>query len=174
MPANVDELVVRVADICTYKWDIIRNRPIAYLVSGFSGGAMVVFGATLALSVSAGVPQMAVGLANLLMGMVFMFSLVIIMVSGMTLVTADMYIGMIGVFQGVLLGFLIVFRISDSSTLTAYAILVFAVQLILWIILGSWGLISTGLNLGALISQSREVLNRDSNSAEKHGISEGK
>ncbi len=100
MPANVDELVVRVADICTYKWDMIRNRPLAYLISGFSGGAMVVFGATLALAVSAGVPEkLAPGLANLLMGLVFMFSLVIIMVSGMTLVTADMYIGMIGVFH---------------------------------------------------------------------------
>jgi len=100
MPANVDELVVRVADICTYKWDMIRNRPLAYLISGFAGGAMVVFGATLALAVSAGVPEnLAPGLSNLLMGLVFMFSLVIIMVSGMTLVTADMYIGVIGIFH---------------------------------------------------------------------------
>ncbi len=99
MAANVDELVVRVADICTYKWDVIRNRPFAYLASGFAGGAMVVFGATLALAVSAGVADLAVGLANLIMGIVFMFSLVIIMVSGMTLVTADMYIGIIGVFH---------------------------------------------------------------------------
>lgn len=99
MPANVDELVVRVADICTYKWDMIRSRPLAYLLSGFAGGAMVVFGATLALAVSAGVPNLAPGLANLLMGLVFMFSLVIIMVSGMTLVTADMYIGIIGIFH---------------------------------------------------------------------------
>lgn len=100
MPANVDELVVRVADICNYKWDMIRNRPLSYLLSGFAGGAMVVFGATLALAVSAGVPEnLAPGIANLLMGLVFMFSLVIIMVSGMTLVTADMYIGIIGVFH---------------------------------------------------------------------------
>lgn len=99
MPANVDELVVRVADICSYKWDMIGNRPIAYLISGFAGGAMVVFGATLALAVSAGVASLAPGLANLLMGLVFMFSLVIIMVSGMTLVTADMYIGIIGIFH---------------------------------------------------------------------------
>jgi formate/nitrite transporter FocA (FNT family) len=50
------------------------------------------------------------------MGLVFMFSLVIIMVSGMTLVTADMYIGIMGVFHrritwgwfvwGVLLGYI--------------------------------------------------------------------
>lgn len=99
MPANVDELVIRIADTCTYKWDIIRKRAFAYLISGFTGGAMVVFGATLALSVTAGVPSLAPGLANLLMGLVFMFSLVIIMVSGMTLVTADMYIGIIGLFH---------------------------------------------------------------------------
>jgi formate/nitrite transporter FocA (FNT family) len=100
MPANVDELLVKVADICTYKWDMIRHRPLAYLMTGFAGGAMVVFGATLALAVSAGVPEkLAPGLANLLMGLVFMFSLVIIMVSDMTLVTADMYIGIIGVFH---------------------------------------------------------------------------
>ncbi|MBT3255033.1 MAG: formate/nitrite transporter family protein [Deltaproteobacteria bacterium] len=99
MPSSIDEVVVSVADICTYKWDVIRNRPLVYLVSGFSGGAMVAFGATLALSVSAGVPNLAVGLANLLMGLVFMFSLVIIMVSGMSLVTADMYIGIIGLFH---------------------------------------------------------------------------
>lgn len=100
MSANVDELVVSVADICTYKWDMIRQRPLSYLITGFAGGAMVVFGATLALAVSAGVSEkLAPGLANLLMGLVFMFSLVIIMVSGMTLVTADMYIGVIGLFH---------------------------------------------------------------------------
>jgi formate/nitrite transporter FocA (FNT family) len=100
MPANVDELMVRVADICTYKWDMIRRRPVAYLLTGFAGGAMVVFGSTLALAVTAGVPEkLAPGIANLLMGLVFMFSLVIIMVSGMTLVTAEMYIGIIGVFH---------------------------------------------------------------------------
>ncbi len=100
MPANIDELVVRVADICTYKWGMVKTRPLAFLVSAFAGGAMVVFGATLALSVSAGVSEnLAPGLSNLLMGLVFMFSLVVIMVSGMTLVTADMYIGIIGVFH---------------------------------------------------------------------------
>jgi formate/nitrite transporter FocA (FNT family) len=117
MPATVDDVLVRVADICSYKWDMIRHRPLAYLVSGFAGGAMVVFGATLSLAVSAGVPEnLAPGLANLLMGLVFAFSLVIIMMSGMTLVTADMYIGMVGVFHrrigwgwfiwGILLGYI--------------------------------------------------------------------
>lgn len=100
MPATIDETVVRVADICTYKWQMVRTRPVAFFISSFAGGAMVVFGATLALAVSAGVGEnLAPGLSNLLMGLVFMFSLVIIMMSGMTLVTADMYIGIIGVFH---------------------------------------------------------------------------
>ena len=100
MPANVDELVVRVADVCSYKWDMLQNRPFAFLLSGFAGGAFVVFGSMLALSVSAGVSgSLAPGLANLMMGLVFMFSLVIIMFGGMTLVTADMAVGVIGVFH---------------------------------------------------------------------------
>lgn len=99
MPASVDDLVVRIADVCSYKYDMARNRPLAFLLSGFAGGAFVVFGSTLALSVSAGVPNIAPGAANLLMGLVFMFSLVIIMFSGMTLVTADMAIGIIGIFH---------------------------------------------------------------------------
>ncbi len=100
MPATIDETVVRVADICTYKWTMVRERPLAFLLSSVAGGAMVVFGSTLALAVSAGVGEnLAPGLTNLLMGLVFMFSLVIIMMSGMTLVTADMYIGIIGIFH---------------------------------------------------------------------------
>ena len=100
MPASIDELVVKIADVCTYKWDMLKNRPLAFFLSAFAGGAFVSFGAMLALSVSAGVPEnMAVGFANLLMGLVFMFSLVIIMFSGMTLVTADMAYGVIGMFH---------------------------------------------------------------------------
>lgn len=100
MPASVDELVVRVADVCSYKWDMFSRRPGAFFLSAFAGGAFVSFGAMLALAVSAGAPQhLAPGIANLVMGLVFMFSLVIIMMSGMTLVTADMAYGIIGVFH---------------------------------------------------------------------------
>mgnify|MGYP001069025345 CR=1 FL=1 len=117
MPADVDELVVRVADVCTYKWDMLYNRPFAFLLSAFAGGSFVAFGSTLALSVSAGVPaNLAPGIANLVMGLVFMFSLVIILFSGMTLVTADMAVGIIGIFHkriswtafllGILLGYI--------------------------------------------------------------------
>ena len=100
MPLNSEEHLYEVADVCDKKWGMLKERPLAFLISAFAGGAFVCFGAMLALSVSAGVPQnLAPGLANLLMGMVFMFSLVIIMFSGMTLVTADMAYGLVGVFQ---------------------------------------------------------------------------
>jgi prolipoprotein diacylglyceryltransferase len=49
MPADVDELVVRVADVCTYKWDMLEHRPFAFFLSAFCGGAFVVFGSMLAL-----------------------------------------------------------------------------------------------------------------------------
>lgn len=64
---------------------------------------------------------------------------------------------MIGVYQGVLVAFLILFRITDSTTLTAYAILVFAVQLFLWIILGIWAMARTQMGLGELVQQSRDL-----------------
>ncbi|BBD06805.1 formate/nitrite transporter family protein [Desulfovibrio ferrophilus] len=100
MPLNSEEHILGVADLCSKKWEMLRDRPLAFLLSAFAGGAFVCFGAMLALAVSAGVPQnLAPGLANLLMGLVFMFSLVIIMFSGMTLVTADMAYGLVGVFQ---------------------------------------------------------------------------
>lgn len=64
---------------------------------------------------------------------------------------------MIGIYQGVLVGFLILFRITDSTTLTAYAILVFAVQLFIWAILGTWAFFRTHLRLGGLIQQSQDA-----------------
>lgn len=75
--------------------------------------------------------------------------------------------GMIGVFQGVMVGFLILFRITNSSTLTAFAILVFSVQLILWVILGAWALLSTRMKLGDLIRQSGDALREGDNFEEQ-------
>ncbi len=100
MALSPEAHIYEVADLCSKKWKMLRERPFAFLISAFAGGAFVSFGAMLALSVSAGVPEnLAPGLANLLMGMVFAFSLVIIMFSNMTLVTADMAYGLVGVFQ---------------------------------------------------------------------------
>ena len=100
MYANADELVVRVADVCSYKWNLLKRRPLTFFLSAFAGGAFVGFGAMLALSVSTGASaHIGVGPTNLLMGLAFMFSLVIILFSGMSLVTADMAIGIIGIFH---------------------------------------------------------------------------
>ena len=97
VPSTIDEAVVRAANVASYKWDLLRQRPWAFFLNAFAGGAMVVFGAMLALSVSAGIT--IPGLANLVMGLVFGFSLVIIMISGMCLITADMALGVFGVFH---------------------------------------------------------------------------
>jgi hypothetical protein len=74
---------------------------------------------------------------------------------------------MLGVYQGVLVGFLILYRITDSTTLTAYAILVFAVQLFLWIILGVWALMRTQMGLGELVQQSRDLFRGNTTSTEQ-------
>lgn len=99
MPLSSEKHLMEVADVCGKKWGMLAERPLAFLLSAFAGGAFVCFGSMLALSVSAGVPGIAPGLANLVMGLMFMFSLVLIMFSGMTLVTADMAYGLVGVFQ---------------------------------------------------------------------------
>ena len=72
----------------------------------------------------------------------------------------QIYIGM-----GAMVAFLLLFRISDANALTAYAILVFAVLLILWLILGSWGLFRSQLKLRELILLTREVVQGDERAA---------
>jgi formate transporter len=96
-PSSIEELVVSMAELCTEKYTRLKKRPFAFFLQSIMGGAMVAFGAILALSVSAGIPW--VGLANLLMGLMFGFSLVIILVSGASLITADMVVGYIGIFH---------------------------------------------------------------------------
>jgi formate/nitrite transporter FocA (FNT family) len=96
-PRRIEELVVELADQCAEKYAILRQRPWAFCLLSLTGGAMVGFGAILALAVSAGIPWP--GIANLLMGVVFGFSLLLILVSGASLVTADMVLGVLGVFH---------------------------------------------------------------------------
>lgn len=96
-PRNIDELVFLLADQCSVKSQLLQQRPLAFFFQAFMGGSMVAFGSVLGLSVSAGVPWP--GIANLLMGLVFGFSLVIILNSGASLVTADMVLGFIGLFH---------------------------------------------------------------------------
>ena len=64
---------------------------------------------------------------------------------------------MIVVFQAIMVVFLIPFGIADTSELTAYAVLVFGVQLILWTILGIWGLRRTNLKLRDVIRMPKSI-----------------
>lgn len=97
-PVSLEEALLQAANIAASKWRMLQTRPAAFFLHTLAGGAMVAFGATLALAVSGGIS--VPGLANLVMGAVFGFSLVAIMVSGMSLITADMATGIIGVFHG--------------------------------------------------------------------------
>ena len=76
---------------------------------------------------------------------------------------------MIGVYQGVLVGSLLLLRITDVTTLTAYSILVFSIQLLFWVLMGVWALLRTDLKLGELISGSREFLRAGSQIDEGEG-----
>lgn len=96
-PRSIEELVVTLADQCSEKYTRLSERPSAFFLQAVMGGAMVAFGAILALSVSAGIPWP--GLANLLMGLMFGFSLVMILVSGSSLITADIFLGILGLFH---------------------------------------------------------------------------
>jgi formate/nitrite transporter FocA (FNT family) len=93
----LEETLVRAADLAVAKWTELVERPVAFGLKAFSGGAMVAFGAFLSLSVSAGIA--VPGLANLVMGAVFGFSLVIIMVAGASLITADMALGVVALWH---------------------------------------------------------------------------
>ncbi|MBB6446289.1 formate/nitrite transporter family protein [Bacillus benzoevorans] len=96
-PYSMEETMYRAAQLSKDKWKMLKNRPLSFLLHAFAGGAIVAFGATLSLSVSAGIP--IPGLQNLVMGLVFGFSLVVIMMTGMSLITAEMALGIIGVFH---------------------------------------------------------------------------
>jgi formate transporter len=72
-------------------------HPLALLMRSLVGGAMVAFGALLALVASTGVKTP--GIASLLMGLAFGMSFVLILVSGMSLITADMAAGFLAVLK---------------------------------------------------------------------------
>lgn len=92
-PHSVVSTVRTVADQAIEK----AGQPVTYLLRSLVGGAMVAFGVLLALVVSTGVTTP--GLASLLMGLAFGMSLVLILVSQMSLITADMAAGAMAVFQ---------------------------------------------------------------------------
>lgn len=91
---TVGEMTTRVAEIAVEK----AAHPVSFLVRSLVGGAMVSFGVLLSLVVSTGVS--ASGIASLLMGLAFGMSFALILVSGMSLITADMAAGAIALLQG--------------------------------------------------------------------------
>lgn len=98
-PLSVGAMVDRVAGMAVEK----AAHPWAFFVRSLVGGAFVAFGALLALVVSTGVK--IPGIASLLMGLAFGMSFVLILVSGMSLITADMAAGLLAVLnRGMSLG----------------------------------------------------------------------
>ena len=69
---------------------------------------------------------------------------------------------MIGVYQGIMVALLVPFGVADSSTITAYAILVFLVMMVLWTILGVWGLRRTRLNIREIVKFDKTMPEDDS------------
>jgi formate/nitrite transporter FocA (FNT family) len=92
-PHSVATMLDRVADVIVEK----AANPAAYLLRSLVGGAMVAFGVLLSLIVSTGIA--IPGSSSLLMGLAFGFSFVLILVSGMSLITADIPAGLIAVLQ---------------------------------------------------------------------------
>ena len=90
---TIAQMTTRVADIAVEK----ASHPWSFLVRSLVGGAMVSFGVLLSLVVSTGVSTP--GLASLLMGLAFGMSFALILVSGMSLITADMAAGAIALLQ---------------------------------------------------------------------------
>lgn len=92
-PLSVGAMVDRVAAMAAEK----AAHRTAFFTRSLVGGAMVAFGALLALVVSTGVKTP--GIASLLMGLAFGMSFVLILVSGMSLITADMAAGFLAVLR---------------------------------------------------------------------------
>jgi formate transporter len=90
---TLGEMTTRVAEIAVEK----AAHPLSFLVRSLVGGAMVSFGVLLSLIVSTGVSSP--GIASLLMGLAFGMSFALILVSGMSLITADMAAGAMAILQ---------------------------------------------------------------------------
>ena len=69
---------------------------------------------------------------------------------------------MIGVYQGIMVALLVPFGVADTGTITAYAILVFLVMMVLWTILGVWGLRRTRLNVREIVKFDKNIPEDDS------------
>ncbi len=93
-PHSCEVTLERLVWVAIKKWEF----PLSYLFQSLAGGAMVAFGVILAIAVSTGIQNP--GLANLVSGVVFGFSFVVILVSQSTLITSDMAAGFIALVRG--------------------------------------------------------------------------
>jgi hypothetical protein len=78
---------------------------------------------------------------------------------------------MIGVYQGIMVAIMLPFGYLDSSEITAYAIIIFMVQLVIWLVLAIWGLRRAQLNINVIIkeiSQGRFGLELDESTGNHH------
>ncbi|SPM36464.1 Formate/nitrite transporter FocA, FNT family [Mycobacterium rhizamassiliense] len=95
-PLSVGAMVDRVAAMAVEK----AAHPWVFFMRSLVGGAMVAFGVLLALMVSTGVKTP--GIASLMMGLAFGMSFVLILVSGMSLITADMAAGFLALLNRIM------------------------------------------------------------------------
>jgi hypothetical protein len=65
---------------------------------------------------------------------------------------------MIGVYQGLIVAVLLPFGYLDVSELTAYVILIFVVQLVVWLSIAIWGLRQKNIKFGEVIQKSKQQL----------------
>ncbi|QEH92553.1 formate/nitrite transporter family protein [Dermacoccus abyssi] len=87
--STIPEMVDRVAAGALEK----ASHPLSHFVRSLIGGVFVAFGVLLSLTVATGVSTP--GLKSLVMGLAFGMSFVLILVSGVSLITADMAAGLI-------------------------------------------------------------------------------
>lgn len=93
-PRSIEDTLDCLVMLAVNKWEY----PISYMFQSLMGGAMVGFGVILAIAVSTGIQ--IPGVANLVSGIVFGFSFVVILVSNSTLITSDMAAGFIAFVRG--------------------------------------------------------------------------
>ena len=62
---------------------------------------------------------------------------------------------MVGVFHGVLIAPLVALNLMDTEVATAYAVLLHAIEMVVLIALGAWGLSRMNISLGQVLSEVR-------------------
>lgn len=69
------------------------------------------------------------------------------------------------IYQSVVVAFLAIIGITNAETNMAYAIIIWVVQLVCWLVLGIWGLKRTDLKLDELMGKAQEALGSNGHEA---------